>query len=130
MTQFNHATYISPFTWRYGSQAMRSLWSEETKRRMMRQVWVALATAQNRAGLVTAAQLADLEAQVDNIDIARSLEIEKETRHDVMAEIRAFAEYELRNKILSIPGVAQVSVIGGELPEYQVVVRQDKVLYH
>ena len=34
-------------------------------------------------------------------------------------------EYDLRNKLLAIPGVAQVSVIGGELPEYQVLVRQD-----
>jgi len=42
-------------------------------------------------------------------------------------EIRAFAEYELRNKLLGIPGVAQISVIGGELPEYQVVVNQDKL---
>ncbi|MFT5470372.1 MAG: CzcA family heavy metal efflux pump, partial [Verrucomicrobiales bacterium] len=42
-------------------------------------------------------------------------------------EIRAFAEYELRNKLLAIPGVAQISVIGGELPEYQVVVKQDKL---
>ncbi|MGY8719823.1 MAG: efflux RND transporter permease subunit, partial [Verrucomicrobiia bacterium] len=40
-------------------------------------------------------------------------------------EIRAYAEYDLRNKLLSIPGVSQVSVIGGELPEYQVLVRQD-----
>ena len=38
-------------------------------------------------------------------------------------EIRAYAEYDLRNKLLAIPGVAQVSVIGGELPEYQVLVR-------
>ena len=42
-------------------------------------------------------------------------------------EIRAFAEYELRNKLLGIPGVAQVSVIGGELPEYQVLAQQDKL---
>ena len=40
-------------------------------------------------------------------------------------EIRAFAEYDLRNKLLAIPGVSQISVIGGELPEYQVLVRQD-----
>ncbi|MEM7790363.1 MAG: efflux RND transporter permease subunit [Verrucomicrobiota bacterium] len=40
-------------------------------------------------------------------------------------EIRAYAEYDLRKKLLSVPGVAQVSVIGGELPEYQVLVRQD-----
>lgn len=92
MTQFNHSTFISPFSWRYGSEAMRRLWSEESKRRLMRQVWVALATAQNHAGLVSNAQLADLRQKVNNIDIARSLEIEQETRHDVMAEIRAFAE--------------------------------------
>ena len=40
-------------------------------------------------------------------------------------ELRAYAEYDLRNKLLAIPGVSQVSVIGGELPEYQVLVRQD-----
>lgn len=42
-------------------------------------------------------------------------------------EIRSFAEYELRTKLLGVAGVAQVSVIGGELPEYQVVVNQDKL---
>ena len=40
-------------------------------------------------------------------------------------EIRSFAEFDLRNRLLAIPGVSQVSVIGGELPEYQVSVRQD-----
>ena len=42
-------------------------------------------------------------------------------------ELRAFAEFDLRNKLLAIPGVAQVSVIGGELPEYQVLVEQDRL---
>ncbi len=42
-------------------------------------------------------------------------------------EIRSFAEYELRTKLLGVPGVAQISVIGGELPEYQVVVNQDQL---
>lgn len=89
---FNYETYISPFTWRYGSDAMRQIWSEENKRLLMRRVWVALATAQQQAGLVTAEQVADLEAHKENIDIPRALEIEKDTRHDVMAEIRTFAE--------------------------------------
>jgi CzcA family heavy metal efflux pump len=40
-------------------------------------------------------------------------------------ELRAYAEYDLRNKLLAIPGVAQITVIGGELPEYQVLVQQD-----
>ena len=89
---FNYETYISSFTWRYGSDAMRQIWSEENKRLLMRRVWVALATAQHQAGLVTAEQVADLETHQANIDIARALEIEKDTRHDVMAEIRTFAE--------------------------------------
>jgi len=35
-------------------------------------------------------------------------------------DLRAFAEFELRNALLSVPGVSQVVAIGGELPEYQV----------
>ena len=89
---FSHDTFISPFTWRYGSADMRYIWSEERKRQLMRQVWLALATAQNQAGLVSDEQLADLAAHVNDIDIERALEIEKETRHDVMAEIRTYAE--------------------------------------
>ncbi len=42
-------------------------------------------------------------------------------------ELRAYAEYDLRNKLLALPGIAQVSVIGGELPEYQVLVQQEKL---
>ncbi|MFN2114883.1 MAG: adenylosuccinate lyase [Anaerolineae bacterium] len=88
----DHSTYQSPFSWRYGSPEMRSLWSESTKRRMMRQVWLALAEAQHDAGLVTEEQLDDLRRTADDIDIDRAAEIEAETRHDVMAEIRTWAE--------------------------------------
>lgn len=90
--KFDHSTFVSPFTWRYASVEMREIWSETHKRRLMRRVWVALASAQHSAGLVTSAQLADLESQMDNVNIDRALEIERETRHDVMAELQAFAE--------------------------------------
>jgi adenylosuccinate lyase len=89
---YSHDDYLSVFTWRYGSEPMRHIWSEAHKRRLMRRVWVALARAQQGAGLVTAVQVADLEAQIENINIPRALEIEQETRHDVMAEIRTYAE--------------------------------------
>jgi adenylosuccinate lyase len=88
----DHTSFVSPLSWRYGSDEMRQIWSETYKRRSMRRVWVALAAAQHKAGLVTAEQLADLQSQQDHIDIDRALQIEKETRHDVMAEIRTFAE--------------------------------------
>ncbi len=91
-TQFTHETYLSPLTWRYGSDEMRALWSEEHKRRIFRQIWVALAAAQQRAGLVTPEQLADLRAHQDDVDIERAAEIEAEIHHDLMAEIRTFAE--------------------------------------
>ena len=42
-------------------------------------------------------------------------------------ELRAYAEFDLRNKLVAIPGVAQVSVIGGELPEYQVLCDQNRL---
>jgi CzcA family heavy metal efflux pump len=45
-------------------------------------------------------------------------------------DLRAYAEFDLRNRLIAIPGVAQVSVIGGELPEYQVHVEQDRLLLH
>ncbi len=91
-TRFTHETYLSPFTWRYGSAEMRALWSETHRRRLLRRVWVALAGAQQRAGLVTSEQLADLRAHQDDVDLVRAAEIEAEIHHDLMAEIRTFAE--------------------------------------
>lgn len=89
---FSHDGYLSPFTWRYGSDAMRTVWSEVHKRHLLRRVWVALATAQHEAGLVTSEQLADLRAHEGDVDIARAAEIEAEIRHDLMAEVKTFAE--------------------------------------
>jgi adenylosuccinate lyase len=92
MTTFTHDTYLSPFTWRYGSPEMRRLWSEAHKRRLWRRIWVALAEAEWAAGLVTAEQVADLRAHVDDVDLARAQEIEAEIHHDLMAEVRTYAE--------------------------------------
>jgi adenylosuccinate lyase len=89
---YDHETYLSPLTWRYGSEAMRRVWSEAQKRRGLRRFWVALAAAQAEAGLVTPAQVDDLRAHQDEIDIARAEAIEREVRHDLMAEIRTYAE--------------------------------------
>ena len=89
---FGFDTFISPLTWRYGSSEMKALWSEEHKRLLLRKVWIALATAQNKAGLVSDAQLADLKAHAGDIDIERALEIEAEIHHDLMAEIKTYAE--------------------------------------
>ena len=84
--------FESVFSWRYASKEMRSIWSEEHKRHLLRKVWVALARAQNGFGLVSDEELADICSHEGDVDIERSLEIEKETHHDLMAEIKAFSE--------------------------------------
>lgn len=89
---FSHDTYLSPMTWRYGSDAMRAVWSEAAKRRLWRRVWLALATAQHAAGLVSDAQRDDLAAHVEDVDIERAHAIEAEIHHDLMSELRAYAE--------------------------------------
>lgn len=88
----DHSTYVSPFSWRYGRAELRTLYSELTRRRLWRAVWVALAEAQRAHGLIAEAELEDLRANAANVDIEAALEIEREIHHDLMAEIRVFAE--------------------------------------
>ncbi|HEY5257040.1 MAG TPA: adenylosuccinate lyase [Candidatus Baltobacteraceae bacterium] len=97
----NHTSYASPFSWRYGSAGLRALFSERTRRRLWREVWVALAQAQAHEGLVSQDELADLQAHVDEVDIDAALAIEREIHHDLMAEIAVFA--------------SQASIGGGKL---------------
>ncbi|MGA8535260.1 MAG: adenylosuccinate lyase [Candidatus Tumulicola sp.] len=87
----DYRTYASPFSWRYGRAALRALFSEATRRRLWRAVWVALAEAQGAEGLLTEAEVDDLRANAHRIDIDKALEIEREIHHDLMAEVRVFS---------------------------------------
>ncbi len=84
--------YQSPFTWRYGSEEMRQIWSERNKRLLWRKIWLALAEAQADFGIVQPEQVEDIRGQVDRVNVARALEIEAEIHHDLMAELQTFAE--------------------------------------
>ena len=84
--------YLSPFSWRYGSEEMRKIWSENNKRLLWRRIWLALAETQAEYGLVDSAQLEDIRRHVDQVDVQRALEIEADIHHDLMAELQAFAE--------------------------------------
>jgi adenylosuccinate lyase len=90
MTDFTQ--YQSPFSWRYGSPEMRSVWSEIHKRQLWRKAWVALARVQASFGLVSPEQVDELEAHAGQVDLPRALEIEAEIHHDLMAELKTFAE--------------------------------------
>ncbi|NGX38469.1 MAG: Adenylosuccinate lyase [Chlamydiae bacterium] len=72
---------------------MSALFSDQNKYATWRKLWVALAKAEKSLGLpITDAQIASMEAHIENIDFPRVAEIEKETHHDVMAHIHAFGE--------------------------------------
>ena len=83
--------YQSPFSWRYGSSDMKRIWSLEQTRILWRRIWVALAETQVAYGLVTEEQAAELREKQDALDIERSLELEKELKHDLMAELKVFS---------------------------------------
>lgn len=91
MKNFSFDTYLSPLTWRYGSDDMRKIFSEKHKYELWRKIWVALAEAQHEAGLVTKEELKDLKKEENNIDIEKIFELEKDTKHDVVAAIKEFA---------------------------------------
>lgn len=91
-SDLNFNIYQSAFSWRYGSDQMREIFSEVNKRKIWRKIWVSLAKAQKKAGIITAQELKDLGKNADKIDIAKAHEIEKEIYHDLMAEVKVFAK--------------------------------------
>ena len=83
--------YESPLSSRYASGYMLKLFSAEERIRTWRRLWVALARAESELGLpVSAEQVAELEANIDNIDFEAAEAREKEVRHDVMAHVYAY----------------------------------------
>ena len=88
----DYETYLSPYTWRYGSPTMRKVWSEVYKRKLWRKLWVTLAEVQAEFGIVQADQVANLRQHMDDVNMPRSLEVEAENHHDLMAELMVFAE--------------------------------------
>jgi adenylosuccinate lyase len=92
--EFGHDGYLSPFTWRYGSQEMRKLFSEEEKRATWRKVWFALAEAEEGLGLVSKSELSGIRSKAgrESVDIPAAHKLEREIKHDLMAELRTFAD--------------------------------------
>jgi adenylosuccinate lyase len=91
---YGYDSYLSPFTWRYGSEEMRRLFSETERRATWRKVWLSLAEAEAGLGLLSNRELEGIRksAGAESVDIARAHEIEKRIKHDLMAELRVFAD--------------------------------------
>lgn len=89
----NHDKYISPLSTRYASDEMQYIFSDNNKFRTWRKLWISLAKAEKACGLnITDEQIAQMEANKDDVDYERAAEWEKKVRHDVMAHIHTFGE--------------------------------------
>ena len=88
-----HDKYISPLSTRYASDDMQYVFSDNNKFRTWRKLWISLAKAEKACGLnITDEQIAQMEANKDNVDYERAAEWERKVRHDVMAHIHTFGE--------------------------------------
>ena len=82
-----------PLASRYASKAMVRLLSPLYRQRVWRRLWVALAEAEAELGLpVTPAQIAELKASQDAVDLEAIARHEATLRHDVMAAIHTWGE--------------------------------------
>jgi len=83
----------NPLHERYASREMSALFSAERRYGTWRRLWIVLAECQAELGLgITSAQLAALREAAPRLDLARVAELERQTRHDVVAHLRHFAE--------------------------------------
>ena len=76
---------------RYTRKEMAAIWGEEKKLRTWLDIEIAICEAYNLLGMIPAADLALIKERA-TVDADRVLEIEKETRHDVVAFIQAVSE--------------------------------------
>lgn len=85
--------YQNPLNTRYASYEMSNIFSDETKFRTFRKLWVELARAEKELGLeISDSQIKELEDNIDNIDLELAKEYEKKLRHDVMAHVNTYGD--------------------------------------
>lgn len=87
------SVYENPLLSRYASRAMAENFSDDTKFRLWRRLWIALAESEHELGLnITQAQIDELKKYADDINYEDARRFENEVRHDVMAHVKAYGE--------------------------------------
>ncbi len=85
---------LCPIDFRYGREKMKSIFGEATRLQRLLDVEAALARAEAKVGLIPAdaAKAIAKHATTKDVAVARVNELEKETRHDLMAVVLALTE--------------------------------------
>lgn len=85
--------YSNPLTERYASPEMSRIFSPAFKFGMWRRLWLALAEAERELGLpIPDEAIEAIRAHLDDVDLARAAQLERELRHDVMAHVHLLGE--------------------------------------
>lgn len=83
--------YESPFSSRYSSKEMLKIFSSDTKFRIWRKLWIALAESQMELGLdISKDQIQEMKSFENNINYHDAQKKESEINHDVMAHLYAY----------------------------------------
>jgi len=89
---------VHPIDYRYGTDEMRAVWTEENKLRKMLEVEVALARAEEATGEIPEGVADEIETAAEDVTLERVKEIEAEIHHDVMASPRRRGEVRRRER--------------------------------
>jgi len=85
--------YSNPLTERYASPEMSRIFSPAFKFGTWRRLWLALAEAEQELGLPIPDEAVEaIRAHLDDFDLKRAAELEKQLRHDVMAHVHHLGE--------------------------------------
>ena len=85
---------ICPIDFRYGRKEIKDIFGEKSKLQYLLDVEAALARAHAKVGNIPKKDAAEIskKASIKFVDVKRVKEIEKQTRHDIMAVTKALAE--------------------------------------
>src|SRR6184192_1622451 len=85
---------LCPIDFRYGRPKMKSIFEEEARLQRLLEVEAALARAEAKVGLVPREAAAEItkKATTKQVTVRRVEELEKQTRHDLMAVVLALTE--------------------------------------
>jgi adenylosuccinate lyase len=83
----------NPLHERYASREMAAIFSAARRYSTWRRLWIVLAECQGELGLpIGAQQIEALRHAAPRLDLERAAALERQTRHDVVAHLRHFAE--------------------------------------
>lgn len=87
-------SFNSPIGTRYKAPVLSKIWSQPSKIKHMRQLWIDLAVFQKQLGInnITDEGIQEMKDNIETIDESKIIEYEIKTKHDIIANIYAYSD--------------------------------------